>query len=107
MANYKVVENSRQRSIDYVDGMAMSVGYQFLDELAYNRAKAWLERHEIKYIDNGYKDAPHGNNEPLTAHIIVTSYTDKDSSFVFEHIEDGEPYPRLSVVHACMVDLID
>ena len=108
MVNFTIVQNPRQRSIDYRDGQPMSVGYEFFDKQAYTNAKAWLERHNIKYHDQGFTGGGIDDcksDENITPHIIVTSYTSKDALFVFEHIDEAEPY-RLCVIAASMVDVI-
>lgn len=101
MANYKEVENAVQRAQEYKDGNAMSVGYQFFDEKAYESAKRWLESKSVEYIDNGYRDG-----EEFDAQVIVTSYTRKDGNYVFEHIDEAEEC-RLCVVAARMVDITE
>lgn len=108
MVKFTIVQNSRQRSIDYRDGQPMSVGYEFFDEQAYTNAKAWLDRHNIKYYDQGFTGGGFDNNndDELHPHIIVTSYTNKDSLFVFEHIDEAEPC-RMCVISAGMVDVIE
>lgn len=105
---FTIVQNPRQRSIDYRDGQPMSVGYEFFDQEAYTKAKAWLERHNIKYHDQGFSGGGFNNrdnDDELHPHIIVTSYTNKDSLFVFEHIDEADPC-RMCVIASGMVDVL-
>lgn len=109
MVNFTIVQNPRQRSINYRDGQSMSVGYEFFDQQAYTNAKAWLDRHNIKYHDQGFSGGGfdvHSCEAPLHPHVIVTSYTNKDSLFVFEHLDEAEPC-RMCVIASGMVDVIE
>lgn len=109
MVNFTIVQNPRQRSIDYRDGQTMSVGYEFFDEQAYTNAKAWLDRHNIKYHDQGFTGGGfdnRNNDSELYPHVIVTSYSRKDADFVFQHIDEAEPC-RICVIAGGMVDVIN
>ena len=71
-------------------------------------AKAWLDRHNIKYHDQGFSGGgfdSHTADTPLNPHVIVTSYTNKDSLFVFDHLDEAEPC-RMCVIASGMVDVI-
>lgn len=107
MLKFTIVENPRQRSIDYRDGQPLSVGYEFFDQEAYTQAKLWLDRRNIKYHDLGFTGGGlEEPSHPLHPHIIVTSYNRPDSMFVFEHIEEATPC-RMCVIASGMVDIIE
>ena len=97
--NYEIVPNPRKRALEYKEGEPMSVGYQFFDEQAYQNAKKWLDRQGVKFTDNGFTES-----SEFIAHVIVTSYSTKDSNFVFNNIDYAEP-TRLCVIGSRMVDL--
>lgn len=107
MIKYTVVEDPRQRSIDYRDGQPLSVGYEFFDKRAYENAKIWLARHNVNFQDLGFADGGAvSEKKEFQPHVIVTAYTKKDSQFVFEHIEEVEEC-RLCVIASRMVDVVE
>lgn len=102
MKKFKLVDNARQRSIDYKDGEPQSIAYRFFLQEQYEAAKRYVtscQKHmRVELEDLGFSTDDFN--------LILTCYNNRDSSFFFETMPNVDPI-RLCVMESHWVDILE